>query len=340
MKGKNIKSNALNHVRKGTVINIDLKDFFPSINFGRVRGLFKSYPFNFDDTISTTLAQICCYKNILPQGAPTSPIISNFICRKLDNKILDLSRKGRFEYTRYADDITFSTNKFPIPKEIGDVFENKLFISEDLSKVINDNGFQINSEKTRFAYKQNRQEVTGLIVNKFPNVKRNYIRHVRAMLHAWEKFGIYEAAREHFEKFNCKNKKSTYVELSYQYELIGKIGYIGLIRGKDNMIYRSLYHRIKNLNPDVKLSIIKKASDQSNLPIIFGEGKTDLKHLQAALESFQAKGEYVDLDIAFSNYKNRLEINNIELMKICEGLSKTEFPKNKIICIFDRDDRV
>ena len=231
VKGKGIKSNALFHVKRKNIINLDLKDFFPSINFGRVRGIFKSHPFNFDDTISTALAQICCYKGALPQGAPTSPIISNFICRRLDNRLIDLSKKGKFIYTRYADDITLSTNIFPIPKEIGDITNNVLSLSAELVNTINSNDFQINSNKTRFANKFNRQEVTGLIVNKFPNVKRNYVRHVRAMLHAWEKFGIYDAAKEHFEKYNYKHKKTNQIELSYLNELVGKIGYIGAYSG-------------------------------------------------------------------------------------------------------------
>lgn len=339
VKDKGIRNNALIHIRRKYIINIDLKDFFPSINFGRVRGIFKSYPFNFDDTISTALAQICCYKGFLPQGAPTSPIISNFICRKLDNKLMDLSQKGRFVYSRYADDITFSTNIIPIPKEIGTIENNVLVLSDELSNIINNNGFRINSSKTRFASKFNRQEVTGLIVNKFPNVKRNYIRHVRAMLHAWEKYGINSAAKEHFEKYNYKYKKTTQIELSYLNEIVGKIGYIGMIRGKDDFIYKKLYQRIKQLCPNVKLSIIQKASDLSENPIIYGEGKTDWKHLKSALDYYHSKGEYIDLQLSFENYKDGLEMNNTELMKICEGLSKTNFHQTKIICLFDRDDK-
>jgi len=338
VKDKSIKTNAKTHLNKKTVINIDLENFFPSINFGRVRGIFKSYPFNFNDIVSTTLAQICCYKGSLPQGAPTSPIVSNLICYRLDNHLLDLAKKGKFVYTRYADDITFSTNVFPVPIEIGNIVENNLIISEELSSVIKANGFSINEKKTRYAHKNNRQEVTGLIVNgKKPNINRKYIRNVRAMLHACEKFKIDKAAKEHFSKYNYKFRNPLSPVLSFQSELVGKIGYIGFIRGKDDLIYKKLYNRIKAINPAVKLSIVQNVSELSEQPIVWGEGKTDWKHLQTAFEWLKTKNKFTELKLSFENYKDGLEINNTELLKICEGLSKTTFHKSKIICLFDRD---
>lgn len=159
------------------------------------------------------------------------------------------------------------------------------------------------------------------------------------MLHAWEKFGIEAAAEEHFQKYNYKNKLLQHIELSFQAELVGKIGFIGHIRGKDDTIYKKLFERIKKLNPDVKLSIVEKASSQSEIPIVYGEGKTDWKHLKAALDYFKKKGEFTDLNVDFENYKDGLEMNNTELMKLCEGTSKTKFHKVKLICLFDRDDK-
>ena len=171
VENKSIKTNAQLHIKKKIIVNLDLKNFFPSINFGRVKGIFKSYPFNFNDEVSTTIAQICCYKGILPQGAPTSPIVSNFICRKLDNELITLSKKGRFHYTRYADDLTFSTNILPLPDVIGSILDNKLIISKELLEIIKTNGFTVNKKKIRYSKRENRQEVTGLIVNEFINVR-------------------------------------------------------------------------------------------------------------------------------------------------------------------------
>src|SRR5680860_1477625 len=113
VKNRSIVSNAKAHTRKAYVLNIDIEDFFPSINFGRVRGLFLSKPFLLPEKVSTFLAQLCCFNNQLPQGAPTSPIISNFISMKLDNELNQFSRRHRCSYTRYADDMTFSSKHHP-----------------------------------------------------------------------------------------------------------------------------------------------------------------------------------------------------------------------------------
>ncbi len=340
VKNRNILSNAEGHVRKRFLVNIDLKDFFPSINFGRIRGIFKSYPFNFNDEIATTLAQICCYKGYLPQGAPTSPIISNIICRRLDNQLLDLSKKGKFNYTRYADDITFSTNKSIIPQEIGKTITNELELSTELIQIINQNGFQLNENKTRYATKDNRQEVTGLITNSFPNIKRSYIKNIRAMIHALEKFGVTNAAKEHFSKYNYKNKKTKNEEVSFLRELTGKVGFIGMVRGKDDSIYKNLHERLIRCYPDAKLTILKRETNEIDIPMLFGEGKTDWKHLKAALQYYQSIGEYNDISISFKEYKDTDLMNNKELINMCTGLSKYIYQKNKVICLFDRDDKI
>lgn len=115
---RGIISNAKPHVKAGVVLNIDLKDFFPYINFGRVQGLFKHAPYNFNDEVSKTLAKICCYKQSLPQGAPTSPIISNMICSRMDRQLSKLARDNDCIYTRYADDITFSCEGNQLPESI------------------------------------------------------------------------------------------------------------------------------------------------------------------------------------------------------------------------------
>jgi RNA-directed DNA polymerase len=110
VKDRSILTNAKVHKRKRYVFNVDLHDFYGSINFGRVRGLFKAKPFQMGDKAATVLAQICTFENSLPQGASTSPILSNFIASSLDQKLSRLARRYKLTYTRYADDITFSSN--------------------------------------------------------------------------------------------------------------------------------------------------------------------------------------------------------------------------------------
>ncbi|MGI6510061.1 MAG: reverse transcriptase domain-containing protein [Erysipelotrichaceae bacterium] len=110
-KGKSIMTNAYVHNHKKFILNIDISDFFPSFNFGRVRGYFiKSKEFNFSKEVSTIIAQLACHDGKLPQGAPTSPMISNLIFNIVDLRILALAKKYKLDYTRYADDLSFSTN--------------------------------------------------------------------------------------------------------------------------------------------------------------------------------------------------------------------------------------
>src|SRR5689334_12289528 len=115
LKERSILSNAKLHTGQRLVFNVDLADFFPSINFGRVRGLFMSPPFNLGPAAATVFAQLCTHRNGLPQGAPTSPHLSNFIAADLDRRLTRLARESGARYTRYADDITFSCNHPTMP---------------------------------------------------------------------------------------------------------------------------------------------------------------------------------------------------------------------------------
>ena len=297
-----------------------------------------SYPFNFNDKVSTILAQICSYDGCLPQGAPSSLVLSNYICHRLDNQLLKLSRKCRIAYTRYADDITFSTNLKVLPSEIGIIKDNTLLLSSKLVNIIEDNGFTVNKEKIRFALKNNRQKVTSLIVNERINLNRKYIRHVRAMIHAWEKFGLEQAAIEHFEKYNYKNKIVDNYILSFIKELFGKIGYIGHIKGKENSVCRNIYKRVMALDSEIRIRIsIPKEIIDSDIPIIFCEGKTDGMHLSSALSYFKHRGEFIDLNIYFFQYRKNEQINNDRLLKVCENRNLHKRSNRIEIYLFDRD---
>ena len=115
---RSVITNAKKHVRKNFVLNLDLSNFFPSINFGRVNGLFRAPPYSLPAEAALVLAQIATYNGALPQGAPSSPIISNMICRSLDRRLVSLSREHNAIYTRYCDDISISSNKIEFPKEL------------------------------------------------------------------------------------------------------------------------------------------------------------------------------------------------------------------------------
>ena len=156
---KNIVTNSTLHLNNRYVLNIDLKDFFPSINFGRVRGMFMAKPYLCNAVVSTILAQICCFKNELPQGVPTSPIISNMICAKLDSQLRKLAVNLRCHYTRYADDITFSTSIKNFPEALAYINSiGQVEIGYELKKIVKDNGFEVNPRKIKLQIKNSRQK--------------------------------------------------------------------------------------------------------------------------------------------------------------------------------------
>ena len=250
---RSIVTNAKQHLRKRFVLNIDLKDFFPSIHFGRVRGIFIAPPYNLPKEVATVLAQICCYSGRLPQGAPTSPVVSNMVCARMDSQLRLLAKEFKCTYTRYADDITFSTTLPNFPAEIACSIteEDKLktIVGERLLLVIQNNDFEINENKVRLQHKSRHQEVTGLTVNQFPNVKRDYVRKISSMLHAWNQFGLDSVEKRYIEK-RSRDLGIPEEEIPpFQEVLRGKINFLGMVRGKDNEIYRkylSWYNKLSS----------------------------------------------------------------------------------------------
>lgn len=338
LKERGIRSNALVHSHKRIVINLDLKDFFSSIHFGRVRGMFLSKPFGFNEEVATTLAQICCFNGILPQGAPSSPIVTNFICRRLDNQLQSFAIDNKMTYSRYADDITFSTNLSQIPSKIGRIGqEGYLVISKELRNIIESNDFKINESKTRYSMHNNRQEVTGLIVNEKINVDRRFIRRIRAMLHAWQRYGLHKAALEYFEKYSSKLIPD-YPDLAFIKTICGRIGFVGQIKGRDNSVYTSLFQKLKSLDPAVRIALPTNLNSSNNYrATIFCEGKTDSFHLEAALKYFISKGEYCDLNVRFYHYPDEAKnVNNATLLDHCKAYPMRK-NTNTEICLFDCD---
>ncbi|MDE3157083.1 MAG: retron Ec67 family RNA-directed DNA polymerase/endonuclease [Acidobacteriota bacterium] len=198
-RGKSIVTNASQHRGRRWVLNLDLQDFFPSINFGRVRGfLIKNRDFALNAKVATVIAQIACHDNTLPQGSPCSPVISNLVAHVLDMRLVMLAGKFGCTYSRYADDLTFSTSKREFPAEIAkplgaEAPETHLWVpGEALHGVLIRSGFAINAKKTRFMYRRSRQEVTGLTVNKKIGVRWRYRHDVRAMVHKLVTKGQFE----------------------------------------------------------------------------------------------------------------------------------------------------
>lgn len=306
---RNIISNASQHVQKRYVINVDIENFFDTINFGRVRGLFLSEPFNIKESISTKLAQLVTYDNKLPQGAPTSPIISNFICKKLDHELIKVAKEYFLTYSRYADDITFSTYKKNI---------NSSIIIDKIDKVVNNNGFSINKAKTRVQNFNQTQIVTGLIVNQKINLSRKYIKQIRSILFSWYRDGLEKASNLHFDNFNKQESKyANNRNESFKNMLIGKINFLGQVKGKEDRLFIKFSHtyyllrdefslsskqgnfEVLNINNLIYADIIKIFTQIYDTKLILTEGITDITYLKNALKYFQKKGQFKKLKLRY-----------------------------------------
>lgn len=205
-KGLSISTNAEMHIGKRYVFNIDLSNFFPSINFGRVRGFFiKNKKFKLHPKVATVIAQIACFDNQLPQGSPSSPVISNLIARPLDMALLKIAKDNSCSYTRYVDDITFSTNLKRFPwliayRPLKWFGSSKWLVSSKVKNSIEHHGFKVNKPKCRMQKAIERQEVTGLVVNKLVNVSSDYYRYARAMCNSIFQNGYYHLPEERITK--------------------------------------------------------------------------------------------------------------------------------------------
>ena len=219
---RSILTNAKSHVRKSWVFNADLEKFFPTIRMEKVESALSGIKLKFllddpgkngamsyqdvqlSDEIISMLVNLCCFRSLpesgdpetwygLPQGAPTSPILSDMVARKMDEDILSFCADKGIEYTRYADDLSFS----PLdPKDyqgyknlISGNFKRKPEPCRGLLEIIQAHGFRINGKKNKLFYGKSCKQVTGLSVNEFPNVPRKLIRSIRQDLYLWEKHG-------------------------------------------------------------------------------------------------------------------------------------------------------
>lgn len=262
--GKSIVENAQKHVGSLYVYNIDLKDFFSSIDQARVWGRLQHPPFNLNPKknrleIANMIASLCCHemeverkndtgewgkvqKHVLPQGAPTSPILTNIICERLDFLLSAVAKRFELKYSRYADDITFSS-MHNVYQEDGD------FIKE-LTRIVEEQGFTIKPSKTRLQKAGYRQEVTGLVVSDRVNVQQRYIKELRKWFYYWETYG-YNKAYSFFHPIYMKDKGHVKKgEPNMANILAGKLEYLKMVKGYNNPTYLKLKERYDKLTQE------------------------------------------------------------------------------------------
>lgn len=261
---KSIVDNAKKHVGHHYVLNMDLKDFFHTFDRNRVKMGFIYEPFNLNgdkEPLAFLLASLCTHpfeidgevKTVLPQGSPTSPTLTNILCKKLDRRLTGLANRFGATYTRYADDITFSSPH--------NIYTDEAF-NKELKRIVGkDQKLVINPKKTRLQKAGYRQEATGLIVNDKVNVHRRYVKQIRMWLYYWEKYG-YEKAEQIFkrdyiaDKGHVKNLNAHLVNV-----LDGKLEFLKMVKGIEDETYKGLKERLD------KLTGLKETKDQSKIDL-------------------------------------------------------------------------
>lgn len=289
MRGRGIYDNATKHRNKKWVFNLDLADFFPSINFGRVRGFFiNNSEFRLDHRVATILAQISCWNNELPQGAPTSPVISNFICGSLDYRLSRLAKRNRCSYTRYADDITFSSNHEEVPQQIAETIDGPQGwrCGPALEHVISAAGFSINPSKTRMSWSYSRQSVTGLVVNRFANSPSEDRHLCRASIHRLMSGETLSMSRfcSNFAQ-NCPAEKPRHEHSEDAFAVLGgKINHLHYIRDRsDTRSEKSKFFQPNSVAKMYRDFLIYKYFVRGFTPIILTEGPTAIIYIKSAL---------------------------------------------------------
>lgn len=224
VKKRSIIDNANQHLKSDYMLGIDLKDFFPTIKTPRVYFIFR-YLCGYCHEVSITLTKLVTKANALPQGAPTSPCISNIVSYKLDYRLSLLSDTMNYEYTRYADDISISS-PIEIPKQI----------KYTVYKIIRDEGFFVNKYKTKYMKSNNYLEVTGVYIkNKRLSIPRKYIKNIEQQLYYINKYGL----DDHKSRTDIRN--SFYLE-----HLQGCINYVNRIDKVKGQQLQGLFNSFDN----------------------------------------------------------------------------------------------
>lgn len=298
MPGKSILTNSSPHKNKQYVFNIDLKNFFPTISGKRIRGLLmKDRKLQLPAIVATTLAHIACRNGVLPQGSPCSPILSNLICGILDTHLSRLANDCGCSYSRYADDITFSTNKKVFPADIAEIDPanpHKWLAGKKLSTIIAQSGFFINNTKTRMQYKKSRQVVTGLIVNKRINVPAEYRHLVRAYLFSLITHGKFDV------RSSTKDESGNTIHVSATGTPEQLHGMLGFIHSVDSVIHSDQKKHPENYpsqrndpkRPTGNFAIYRRfllytRFYANTLPLLVCEGKTDNVYIGAAVHQLR-----------------------------------------------------
>ena len=221
MPGKSLRDNARFHKRKQKVVALDITDFFPSIGFGAVLGVFQNM--GYSKPVCVMLARLCTLRGKLPQGAPTSPMLSNLFFKKTDDNIFHYCRSRSILYTRYADDLVFSGNDLKPQQLI--TFVKMLLSSRQMV---------LNEKKTKVMGRSSRQSVTGVVVNDKMQVSREYRDEIRQEVYYCIKYG----RASHFGRI--KQELPAWISSPdlYLKHLLGKVYFVLQVNPEDKVFLK------------------------------------------------------------------------------------------------------
>jgi len=233
-KGKSAQEMSARHVSRDFIVRFDLEDFFGHLTFPRVLGALKAFPLKLPHHTAVVIAQLCTTSEGLPQGAPTSPALSNLIARRMDGEFIRLAKENGFRYSRYSDDLIISgTTKRNLSTLVEFDEHTKSYVAaEPVRQIIESNSFTLNASKTRLAFRHQKQVVVGSVVNKKVNVDRKYIRQIRTLLHLCRKDP--DEALQAYRKWTGRDVKNISDVLR------GKIGYARLLKGISDSVFITL----------------------------------------------------------------------------------------------------
>ena len=235
--GRSVVDNARPHVGKRYILNLDLKDFFPTITRQQVADCLTAEPFGFSSLAAKLVSGLATVRTknneeVLAQGFATSPTLSNFICREMDKEIASIATAQGITFTRYADDLTFSADT--------DILRPQGELVQQVKAIVERYGFRLNEEKTHLQRRGKRQEVTGLMVTEKVNVSRRYVREIRSLLYIWERYSYEDACQAAWKSYRQQHGKTKGHQhcVPLNAVLRGKLNYMKMVRGADDPLYQ------------------------------------------------------------------------------------------------------
>ena len=252
--GRSVVDNARPHVGKRYILNLDLKNFFPTITRRQVADCLMAEPFGFSLLAAELVSGLATVRmdngeEVLAQGFATSPTLSNFICREMDKEIAGVAAAQGVTFTRYADDLTFSSD--------ADILRPQGELAQQVKTIVERYGFILNEAKTHLQRRGRRQEVTGLMVTEKVNVSRRYVREIRSLLYIWERYGYEDACRAALKSYKLQHGKTKghRHHVSLNKVLGGKLNYMKMVRGADDPLYQRFVSRYTSLQQTNKREI-------------------------------------------------------------------------------------